>query len=138
MILFIADEDDVQTILRHPLQMTCTDGLLGGKPHPRLYGAFPRVLGHYCRDLGIIDLSEGIRKMTSGPAGRLGLGDRGLVRPGMKADIVVFDPQEIIDTSTYDDPRQNPKGIQHVFVNGRHTVSEGRMLETRAGRVIRG
>ena len=137
MILFIADEADVQTILRHPLHMTCTDGLLGGKPHPRLYGAFPRVLGHYCRDLGILALPEAVRKMTSAPADRLRLLDRGLLRPGMKADIVTFDPGIIIDTSTYDDPRQCPKGIQHVFVNGRHVVDEGRMLETRPGVVIR-
>ncbi len=137
MILFIADEGDVQTILKHPLQMTCTDGLLGGKPHPRLYGAFPRILGHYCRELGILGLSEAIRKMTSASANRLGLRDRGLVRPGMKADLVVFDPDTIIDASTYDEPRQYPKGIRHVFINGKHVVSEGEMLEARPGHVIR-
>ena len=137
MILFIADEEDVQTILKHPLHMACTDGLLGGKPHPRLYGAFPRILGHYCRELGILDLPEAIRKMTSAPAARLGLKDRGLVRPGMKADLVVFDPDEIIDTSTYEEPRQHPKGILHVFVNGKQVVREGELLEARAGRVLR-
>jgi len=137
MILFIADEDDVQTILRHPLHTACTDGLLGGKPHPRLYGSFPRILGHYCRELGIIELPEAIRKMTSAPAARLGLGDRGLLRPGMKADLVVFDPETIIDTSTYDDPRQYPKGIEHVFVNGRHSVRDGRLHHANAGRVLR-
>ncbi len=138
MILFIADEEDVQTILRHPLQIACTDGLLGGKPHPRLYGAFPRILGHYGRDLGILDLQEAVRKMTSAPAARLGLKDRGLVRPGMKADLVVFDPGEIIDTSTYEEPRRHPKGIRHVFVNGNEAVREGEILEGRAGRVLRG
>jgi len=137
MILFIADEDDVQAILRHPLHMACTDGLLGGKPHPRLYGAFPRILGHYCRELGILGLPEAIRKMTSASAARLGLRDRGLIRPGMKADIVVFDPDEIIDTSTYDEPRRHPKGIRHVFVNGAHAVENGRLLDARSGRVLR-
>jgi N-acyl-D-amino-acid deacylase len=137
MILFIADEDDVQTILKHPLQIPCTDGLLGGKPHPRLYGTFPRILGHYCRELGIIEFPEAIRKMTSAPAARLGLHDRGLIRPGMKADLVVFDPEKIIDTSTYDDPRRFPEGIRHVFVNGTHSVKDGQLLEANGGRVLR-
>ena len=137
MILFIASEEDVQTILKHPLQIACTDGLLGGKPHPRLYGAFPRILGHYCREMGIVDLSEAIRKMTSAPANRLGLRDRGLLRTGTKADIVVFDSNDIIDTSTYDEPRQYPKGIRHVFVNGKHVVSESRTLGVRSGRILR-
>jgi N-acyl-D-amino-acid deacylase len=137
MIVFMADEGDVQTILRHPLQIACTDGLLGGRPHPRLYGAFPRILGHYCRDLGILDLQEAVRKMTSAAAARLGLRDRGLIRPGMKADLVVFDPQEVIDTSTYEEPRRHPKGIRHVFVNGTQVVREGEILDARAGRVLR-
>jgi N-acyl-D-amino-acid deacylase len=137
MILFIADEEDVQTILKHPLHIACTDGLLGGKPHPRLYGAFPRILGHYCRDLAILDLPEAIRKMTSAPAARLGLKDRGLVRPGMKADLVVFDPETIIDTSTYEEPRQHPEGILHVFVNGEQAVRDGGILDARSGRVLR-
>jgi N-acyl-D-amino-acid deacylase len=137
MILFLADEEDVRTILKHPLQIACTDGLLGGKPHPRLYGAFPRILGHYCRNLGILDLQEAIRKMTSAPASRLGLRDRGLLRPGMKADLVVFHPQEVIDTATYEEPRRHPKGILHVIVNGKQTVREGEILEARAGRVLR-
>ena len=137
MILFMADEADVQTILKHPLQTACTDGLLGGRPHPRLYGAFPRILGHYCRDLGVLNLPEAIRKMTSASACRLGLRDRGLVRPGMKADLVVFDPQEIIDTSTYEEPVRHPRGIRHVFVNGRQAVRDGEPLEARAGRVLR-
>ncbi len=137
MILFVADEDDVQTILGHPLHIACTDGLLGGKPHPRLYGTFPRILGHYCRELGLLDLPEAIRKMTSAPAARLGLRDRGIVRPGMKADLVVFDPDRVIDKSTYDEPRQYPEGIQHVFVNGRHAVRDGELHEANAGRLLR-
>jgi N-acyl-D-amino-acid deacylase len=137
MILFMASEEDVRTILQHPFQIACTDGLLGGKPHPRLYGAFPRILGHYCRKLGILDLPEAIRKMTSAAASRLGLHDRGLLKPGMKADLVVFDPETIIDTSTYEDPRKHPKGIRHVFVNGKETVREGKMVGVRAGKVLR-
>jgi N-acyl-D-amino-acid deacylase len=137
MILFVADEDDVRTILQHPLQMACTDGLLGGKPHPRLYGTFPRILGHYCRELGLLGLPEAIRKMTSAPAARIGLRDRGILRPGMKADLVVFDSDRIIDNATYDDPLRYPEGILHVFVNGRHTVENGRLLEASAGSVLR-
>jgi len=137
MILFLADEGDVQTILAHPLHVACTDGLLGGKPHPRLYGTFPRILGHYCRELGLLELPEAIRKMTSAPAARLGLRDRGIVRPGMKADLVVFDPDRVIDTSTYDDPRRYPEGILHVFVNGRHAVGNGQLLEANAGGVLK-
>jgi N-acyl-D-amino-acid deacylase len=137
MILFMASEEDVRTIMRHPFQIACTDGLLGGKPHPRLYGAFPRILGHYCRELGVLDLPEAIRKMTSAPANRLGLHDRGLLRPGMKADLVVFDPEMIIDTSTYEEPRRHPKGIRHVFVNGNETARHGELLDARAGRVLR-
>lgn len=137
MILFVADEADVQTILQHPLHIACTDGLLGGKPHPRLYGTFPRILGHYCRELGILELPEAIRKMTSAPAARLGLRDRGILRPGMKADLIVFDPDRVIDTSTYDDPRRHPEGILHVFVNGRHAVEDGRLREAKAGVVLR-
>jgi N-acyl-D-amino-acid deacylase len=137
MILFIADEGDVQTILGHPLQIACTDGLLGGKPHPRLYGTFPRILGHYCRELGLLGLPEAIRKMTSAPAARLGLRDRGILRPGMKADLVVFDPDRVIDKSTYDEPRRYPEGILHVFVNGRQAVGNGQLLEANAGRVLR-
>jgi N-acyl-D-amino-acid deacylase len=137
MILFIADEGDVQAILRHPLQIACTDGLLGGKPHPRLYGTFPRILGHYCRELGVLPLPEAVRKMTSAPAARLGLRDRGILRPGMKADLVVFDPERVIDRATYDEPRRPPEGILHVFVNGRHAVRHGELLEARAGRVLR-
>jgi N-acyl-D-amino-acid deacylase len=137
MILFVADEADVQTILQHPLQVVCTDGLLGGKPHPRLYGTFPRILGHYCRERGVLELPEAIRKMTSAPAARLGLSDRGIVRPGMKADLVVFDPDRVIDTATYDDPRRYPEGILHVFVNGRHAVKDGQLFQANAGRVLR-
>jgi N-acyl-D-amino-acid deacylase len=137
MILFLADEGDVQAILEHPLHVACTDGLLGGKPHPRLYGTFPRILGHYCRELGVLELPEAIRKMTSAPAARIGLRDRGIVRPGMKADLVVFDPDRVIDTSTYDDPRRYPEGILHVFVNGRHAVKNGQLLEANAGGVLR-
>jgi N-acyl-D-amino-acid deacylase len=137
MIIFVSDEADVRTILRHPAQITCTDGLLGGKPHPRVYGTFPRILGRMCRDERILTLPEAIRKMTSATAQRLGLQDRGLLKEGFKADIVVFDPQSIIDTATYEDPRQAPKGIEHVFLNGKQAVAASKQTETRAGKVLR-
>jgi N-acyl-D-amino-acid deacylase len=137
MIIFISDETDVRTILRHPAQIVCTDGLLGGKPHPRVYGAFPRILGRLCRDEKVLELPEAIRKMTSAPAQRLGLADRGLLKEGFFADIVVFNPGTIIDTATYDEPRQAPKGIEHVFINGKQVVASGRQIGAKSGRILR-
>ncbi|RJP14346.1 MAG: D-aminoacylase [Candidatus Abyssobacteria bacterium SURF_5] len=137
MIIFVSDEADVRTIMRHPAQIVCTDGLLGGRPHPRVYGAFPRILGRYCRDEKLLTLAEAIRKMTSAPAHRLGLSGRGLLREGYHADVVVFNPDTIIDTATYEEPRQAPIGIEHVFINGKHAVAAGKQTGSRSGKVLR-
>jgi N-acyl-D-amino-acid deacylase len=137
MIVFVADEDDVRRILRHPAQTVCTDGLLGGKPHPRAYGTFPKILGRLCREEKALELAEAIRKMTSAGAQRLGLSDRGLLREGFRADITVFNPNTITDTSTYEDPRRFPLGIEHVFINGKHVVQSGKQIGKSAGRVLR-
>lgn len=137
MILFSMDEEKMVMGLKHPLGMICTDGLLGGQPHPRVYGTYPRILGRYVREKKNLSLSEAIRKMTSFPAQRLGLKDRGILAPGMAADIVVFNPEIIIDRATYENPRQYPLGIEHVIVNGIHSVKEGKYTGQRGGQVLK-
>ena len=136
MILFSMDEEKMVLGLRHPLGTICTDGLLGGKPHPRVYGSFPRVLGRYVRERKDMSLEEAVRKMTSLPARRLGLKDRGVLAPGNAADLVVFDPDHVMDRGTYEDPRQYPAGIRHVIVNGVLSVEDGRFTGRRGGRVL--
>ena len=134
----VMDETDVRTVMSHPTTMIGSDGLpMGGKPHPRLYGCFPRVLGRYGRDLGLLKIEEAIHRMTGMPAGKFRLADRGVVRAGAFADLVVFDPATIIDTATYDDPRRYPKGVVHVFVNGTAVVSDGKHNGARPGRALR-
>jgi N-acyl-D-amino-acid deacylase len=108
-----------------------------GKPHPRSYGTFPRILGHYARDLGVITLEDAVRKMTSLTASRLKLRDRGVVREGAWADLVVFDPDRIIDTATYDDPHRYPAGIDHVVVNGVVVTHGDETLPERPGMFLR-
>lgn len=137
MVLHMMQEEDVQTLLVQPWLMHATDGLMGGTPHPRTYGTYPRVLGHYVRELGLMPLEDAIRKMTSLPAWRCGLADRGVLRPGAFADITIFNPATVIDTSTYDDPTSFPIGIEHVFVNGAHAVRDGRETGNLGGRALR-
>ena len=135
---FIGNEEDVQNIIRHPCHMASSDGLLiGDRPHPRGWGTFPRYLGVYSRDLGILSLEETIRQMTSSPAQRLGLSERGLIKEGFKADLVVFDPKAIIDKATYAEPRQFPAGIYHVVVNGALVVAEGKHTGVLAGHAFK-
>lgn len=122
----IGNEDNVQTIMRHAAQMPSSDGILAGeRPHPRGWGTFPRWLGHYVRELGVLTWEDAIRKMTSLPAQRLGLHDRGLVRPGMAADLVCLDPAAIQETSSFEEPRSYPTGVHHVVVNGVVVVRDG-------------
>jgi N-acyl-D-amino-acid deacylase len=136
MVSFSMSEEDVRTVMRSHLQMVCTDGIVLGKPHPRAYGSFPRVLGKYVRE-GTIRLEEAVRKMTSLPAQTFGIRDRGLLKPEMYADITVFDPGNIIDKGTYQDPIQFPVGIEYVIVNGKITVERGAHTGMRAGKVLR-
>ncbi len=119
-IQFIIDEADVEANLAHADMMVGSDGIpdLRGKPHPRLFGTFPRVLGHYVRDRGIMSLPEAVRRMTSLSARTFGLTDRGEIRAGCYADIVLFDPAAVIDKATYDEPQTEPDGIRLVVVNG--------------------
>lgn len=139
VILFAMCEEDVQRVMRHETAMFGSDGLpsVEGKPHPRLFGTFPRVLGRYVRELGVLSLEEAVRKMTSLPARKHRLTERGEVRPGWFADLVVFDPQTIVDRATYQQPRQYPQGIPYVIVNGRVVVDEGAHTGAPAGRLLR-
>jgi N-acyl-D-amino-acid deacylase len=136
-IYYKMQEADIRRIIAHPLAMVGSDGLPHDRhPHPRLWGTFPRVLGHYVRDLQILDLPEAIRKMTSLPAQAFCLPDRGRVEAGLAADIVLFDPTEIIDTATYETPVTPARGIVHVLVNGALAWTEGRATGMQAGRVL--
>ena len=139
MIVFVMNEKDVDKIVSHPYVMIGTDGLdVGvGRPHPRAYGTFPRVLKIYVREKRVISLEEAIRKMSSLPAQKLRLKDRGLIREGCWADIVIFDPKTISDEATYEEPRRKPKGIKYVIVNGVVEIEDGELTGKRAGRVLR-
>ncbi|HET8945299.1 MAG TPA: amidohydrolase family protein, partial [Dehalococcoidia bacterium] len=138
-VFFSMDEADVRRVMSHPLCMIGSDGIPSptGKPHPRLYGTFPRVLGHYVRDAKLFSLEEAVRKMTSLPAQRMNLQGRGELREGRAADIVVFDPDTITDTATYEDPRQYPAGIDCIIVNGEVAGENSRQTAARAGRLLR-
>ncbi len=137
-VMFIMEEADVQRVLQHPQCMIGSDGIPSptGKPHPRLYGTFPRVLERYVRDEQLFSLEEGIRKMTQLPAKTFMLADRGELREGAWADIVIFDASTITETSTYDDPRQYPSGISHVIVNGQVVVEDGKVNQTPSGQFL--
>lgn len=139
VVLHVMCEDDVRTVMRHPTTMIGSDGLptLHGKPHPRLYGTFARVLGNYARDQGVLSLAEAVHRMTGLSARRFGLTDRGEIRAGAFADLVVFDPALVADIATYDDPHQPPAGIAHVFVNGAQVVKDGAHTHARPGRTLR-
>jgi len=136
LVDFYGLEEHVVRILQRPEQNVCTDGIMGGKPHPRVYGTYPRVLGKYVRE-GALDLPTAIRKMTGKPAEVLGIKDRGLLKVGLAADIVVFDPEKVRDTADYSDPVRYPEGIEQVLVNGKILVKDGVHCPVRAGRVLR-
>jgi len=140
-IFHVIDEGDVRRIMKHPVTMVASDGRLSepgkGHPHPRAYGTFPRVLGHYVREEKVLTLSQALHKMTTLPARRLGLHDRGQLLPGFRADLTLFDPQRVKDQSTFEKPHQYPEGIPWVLVNGKITVENGIYKDIRAGRVLR-
>ena len=137
-IFFAMDEADVQRILSYPHAMIGSDGLPHDEhPHPRLWGTFPRVLGHYAREAGLFPVEEAVRKMTSLSAARFGLKDRGVLRAGAYADLVVFDPATVIDAATFETPKQPAKGIDMVFVNGRMVWHDGAHTGERPGRALR-
>jgi N-acyl-D-amino-acid deacylase len=134
-------EEDVEYIIKHPLSMISSDGSITkfgeGKPHPRFYGTFPRVIARYVKEKRILSLEEAVKKMTGMPAWKLRIWDRGIIRPGMKADITVFDYWQIRDTATFENPHSYPEGIKHVIVNGILVVADGVHTGMRSGRVLK-
>ena len=144
-VIFGMTEEDVKLVMRSHIGMVGSDGsaispkgILGrGKPHPRFYGTFPRVLGKYVREEKVIPLEEGVRKMTSAPAQRLGLKDRGLLKEGFKADITIFDPETIMDNATFTEPHRFPSGIPYVICNGVFVINKGKHTGKLPGRTLR-
>lgn len=141
-IYFAIGEEDIQRVLRHPASMIASDGsvVLFGRasPHPRSYGTFVRVLGRYVRDLKVLTLEDAIRKMSSYPAQRIGLTDRGVLRQGLKADLVMFDPMAVRDMATFEQPHQYPQGVSMVVINGQVAFENGAMTTARPGRILYG
>lgn len=146
VIISIMREDDVRLALSNPMVSIGTDSgaraedgpFSESKSHPRAWGSFPRVLGKYVRDEKLITLEEAIRRFTSRPAGRVGMADRGLLRPGFKADVTIFNPATIRDVSTFEDPTHYSQGVEHVLVNGKAVVSGGKITNERPGEPVRG
>jgi dihydroorotase/N-acyl-D-amino-acid deacylase len=135
-------EEDLLRVIVHPAAMVASDGevpIFGrGAPHPRSYGTFARVLAVYVREKKVLTLEDAVRRMSSMPATRIGLADRGLLRPGMKADMAIFDPARVRDAATYEKPHQYAEGFSHVIVNGRVVYENGAMTAARPGRVLYG
>jgi N-acyl-D-amino-acid deacylase len=141
IVSFNMSEDDIAQLMRQPYTMTSSDGGLvamgEGKPHPRNYGAFARKLSRYVRERGTISLEHAVRSMTSLPAAVFGMTDRGVIRDGAAADIVIFDPAKIVERSTYTDPHQLAGGMEYVLVNGQLVIDEGRFTDALPGRVLK-
>ena len=145
MVGFGMSEENTEHILAHPLGMVCSDGsalaidgpLAEGTPHPRNFGTFPRVLGRYCRERGIMPLESAIHKMTGMPAARLRFAGRGVLTPGAFADLVAFDPDTVADRATFERPHQYPVGIPHVLVNGEFVLRDGERTDRIPGRIVR-
>jgi N-acyl-D-aspartate/D-glutamate deacylase len=137
VVIHMMSEADVKFLMRHPLQMFGTDGIpTPGKTHPRTLGSYPRILRKFVIEDGVLTIQDAIRRMTSFPASRMGLRDRGIVAEGFAADLVVFDPERIKDRATFEQPNQYPEGINHVFVNGVPSVFEGEYQESYSGKVL--
>jgi N-acyl-D-amino-acid deacylase len=144
-IFFFMSEDNLNQILLKDYVMIGTDSsarsasgiLRRGKPHPRGFGTYPRILRHYTGQGKVLSLETAIHKMTGLPANKLGLQDRGIIHPGYYADLVIFDPQTVCDHSDYDNPFRYPVGIEHVFINGEEVISQGAVTGQRPGRILR-
>lgn len=145
-IYFMMSEEDMRAAMRAPFVSFCTDSaarandgpLAGSKSHPRGWGSYPRILGRYVRDEHLLTLTEAVHKMTSLPAKRVGLHERGLLRAGFYADVTIFDPKTVLDRATFEMPNQHPEGIKYVVVNGQISVDNGQRTAALAGRVLRG
>jgi N-acyl-D-amino-acid deacylase len=145
LIFHTLEDDDIEAIFREPFVMVASDGsalapygklAAGYYPHPRNYGCFPKVLGDFVRDRKLVTIQEAVRKMTSLPAARFGLEQRGLVRPGYRADITVFDPARVEDRATFEHPQEYPEGVHYVFVNGGLVIDQGEHTGARPGKVL--
>ncbi|RYM02731.1 D-aminoacylase [Sporolactobacillus sp. THM7-7] len=137
MIIHFGKEEDLLLGMCHPLQVVGSDGVFGGKPHPRLYGTFPRILGRYVREKHALTLEQAVHHMTGAPAQIIRLKDRGFIKENYWADIVVFHPETIADRATYEHPLSTPDGIHHVFVNGEWVVKDGHFTGKLPGKMIR-
>ena len=145
-IYFNQSEDVVRQAIQQPWISFCTDAVaiaaegeqLANHRHPRTYGTFPRVLGHYVRELGLLSLPEAIRRAAALPADNLSLKDRGYLRTGYYADVLVFDPETITDHATFEQPHQYSTGMEQVFVNGEQVIADGEHTGATPGRVVRG
>jgi len=145
-IYFMMSEADMNAAMRAPFVSFCTDSgaratdgpLAGSKSHPRGWGSYPRILGRYVRDQKLLSLEAAIQKMTGAPAARVGIRDRGLLKPDLFADITIFDPARVMDRATFEMPNQYPEGIQYVLVNGQIAVDKGQRTPVLSGRVVRG
>jgi N-acyl-D-amino-acid deacylase len=145
MVDFYGHDQDLERIMKHPEVLFCTDmwavsptgPVTGGRPHPRAYGSFPRILARYVREKGLLRIEEAIHKMTGRAAKRLGLVDRGSIAEGNFADLTIFDPEIIQDAATFESPSQYPVGVSHVIVNGRIAVENGTHTGVAAGKVLR-
>jgi N-acyl-D-amino-acid deacylase len=134
----VGNEENVRAVMRHASHTVGSDGILvGERPHPRGWGTCPRFLGTYVREAGLMSFSEGVAHLTSRAARRLGLRDRGLVRAGFHADLVVLDPASVGSEASYENPKLPPTGIVHVFVNGEPTVLDGQRTDRVSGRSVR-
>ena len=137
MVDFYGTEEHVQLFMKREEMNACTDGLLGGKPHPRVFGAFPRILGKYVREDKALTLEEAVYKMTKKPATTFNMTGRGEIKEGNYADICIFNPETVIDKGTFTEPIQYPEGIEYVIVNGVQAVSKGKHIGNRNGLVLR-
>lgn len=142
MVFFCMDEEDVKTVISSPLSTIISDSWViapsgGGKPHPRGYGSLPRVLGKYVREEKALTLEEAIKKMTSLPANKIGLKNRGIIKEGYWADIVIFNPDKIKDKATFENPHQYPEGIYYVIVNGQLAVDNGKITGLKPGKILK-
>jgi N-acyl-D-aspartate/D-glutamate deacylase len=145
-VYFHHAEEDMRYALKQSFVSIGSDGtavknegpLSTGRPHPRYYGTFPRVLGRYVREEGVLTTEEAVRKMTSANAAKVKAFDRGLLRPGLAADVTVFDPATIIDQATYEEPHQYSTGVEYVLVNGRIVLDHGRRTHARPGVILYG
>ncbi len=136
MLDYYEDESTLLKILSHPSGMIGTDTLLGGRPHPRVFGSYPKIIHTYVFERKVLSLETAISKMTTKPAEMLGLRDRGLLRPGYIADLIIFD-KHFRDRATFDEPELYPEGLKYVIINGEIKVDNGQYCDNRPGRVIR-